>query len=1327
MKKKFISFFVMFTLIATGLLAQDSWTQKANFGGGNRYATFHFSIGDKGYVGTGYDGVTTYVYKSDFWEFDPVTGVWTQKADFAGGRRVYATGFSIGNKGYAGLGTAAYYDWRKDMWEYDPAYNTWRQLADFAGGFRQLMVGFAIGNKGYMGTGNYQSQGGPSLDYNDFWEYEPATDTWTQKSNIPGVGRYGAIGMSIGNKGYIGTGYTNGSSIKDFWEYDPVTDSWTRKTDFGGTERVGAAAFTLGDKGYVGTGWNNSGCDDLWEYTPSNDSWLQKATFPGGVRNVGAFFSIGNKGYIGLGGNSVGALSDFYEYTPTNFNGDWTQLADFPTGWRYGAVAAGVGNKGYLALGASEAGYQKDMWEFDPDTKIWTQKEDFPGTERQAGVAFAIGYKVYVGTGINMYTAYNDFYSFDPAQNLWTRIADYPGGVRYAAMAFSIGNKGYLGCGKDQNFYSGNKDFYEYDPTSDAWTRKADVGTIMRSTGVGFSVGNKGYIGMGYEGYDSGLKDLWEFDPNNGTDGSWTQKPDLPAETRALGVAFSIGNKGYIVAGLWGVNLNDLWSYEPSTSTWKEERIFSTAGRGQGIGFVVGNSGYFGLGYNYGNQLADLWKFTPPVPCDTWAQLPDFPGVKRAGASAFSIGNKGYIAVGSGPTGLLNDTWEFDPQVKYWTQKADFPGTPRHAAFSFTIGSKGYVGTGINMYTAYSDFYEFNPTQNAWTQKADYPGGARYIAMAFSIGNKGYAGCGKDQGLTYGTSDFYEYDPATNMWTRKADVGTVRRSIGVGFSIGNRGYIGLGAEDYDIRKKDMWEFNPAGGQYGEGSWTQKNDFAGQERHAAVAFTIGNRAYIGSGYYYSNLNDMYAYDPVTDTYEPINTFNTLGRGQAVAFSIGNKGYLGSGADQVDYMNSFWEYNACYVPVKPTLSCVEDRIVFSTAESCSQIVNDLDPTILPDGAAVIVNYSISRNGEIVSSGIGSVSGLTFLQGVNSVTYSLPDYPGQNCSFTVNVVDTIPPVLVSPPTQTICYNTSNNYTIPTLTVTDNCSITSITYIITGATTRSGVGVNASGLFNPGRNTILWTVTDNAGNSSTCTTNIRVDFPLAVSIPNVYPLPIWGKVNTIYKGFGPTCAILSASPSGGTQYPYSRYKYQWSTGAITQFINVCPGTVGLNMYTVTITDSLGCKATASIGINVVDVRCGPNNNEVLVCWFGRYQNCYKQGQAIAALLLGAKLGSCNSNLIASANKSIGNLEDVIVSMDKEIELYPNPNNGSFTLRLHNLDVSEIRISDQSGRIVYKKLINGINNSKTIAINPGLLARGIYMVQAIYKNGISTCKMIVQ
>src|SRR5262245_152482 len=99
------------------------------------------------------------------------------------------------------------------------AQKRWNRIADFGGGDRITAVAFSIGDKGYMGTGI----GSPSSG-NDFWEYDPSTDTWTQKANFGGIPRYDATGFSIGDKGYLGTGSTNGTDyLKDFWEYDPAT------------------------------------------------------------------------------------------------------------------------------------------------------------------------------------------------------------------------------------------------------------------------------------------------------------------------------------------------------------------------------------------------------------------------------------------------------------------------------------------------------------------------------------------------------------------------------------------------------------------------------------------------------------------------------------------------------------------------------------------------------------------------------------------------------------------------------------------------------------------------------------------------------------------------------------------------------------------------------------------------------------------------------------------------------------------------------------------------------------------------------------------------
>ena len=67
--------------------------------------------------------------------------------------------------------------------------------------------------------------------------------------------RLDAVGFSIGSKGYIGTGLPISGFVKDFWEYDPATNTWTQKADFGGTARHSAVGFSIGSKGYIGTGW----------------------------------------------------------------------------------------------------------------------------------------------------------------------------------------------------------------------------------------------------------------------------------------------------------------------------------------------------------------------------------------------------------------------------------------------------------------------------------------------------------------------------------------------------------------------------------------------------------------------------------------------------------------------------------------------------------------------------------------------------------------------------------------------------------------------------------------------------------------------------------------------------------------------------------------------------------------------------------------------------------------------------------------------------------------------------------------------------------------
>lgn len=288
--------------------AQNTWTQKAAFGGSARTKATGFSIGAKGYIGTGYEWNGP--NKKDFWEWDQATNVWTQKADFGGTARRNAVGFSIGSKGYIGTGEDSTGK-KKDFWEWDQATNVWVQKADFGGTARNYAVGFTMGAKGYIGTGDDGNSGGTL----DFWEWDQATNVWVQKADYGGHSTWGASGFSIGTKGYIGLGY---GISNDFFEWDQATNVWTRKANFPGSPRNSASSFSIGTKGYIGIGYNIAS-DDFWEYNQTNDVWVQKANFGGTARKDAVGFSIGSKGYFGTGEYLTGSYStDFWEYSQDN-------------------------------------------------------------------------------------------------------------------------------------------------------------------------------------------------------------------------------------------------------------------------------------------------------------------------------------------------------------------------------------------------------------------------------------------------------------------------------------------------------------------------------------------------------------------------------------------------------------------------------------------------------------------------------------------------------------------------------------------------------------------------------------------------------------------------------------------------------------------------------------------------------------------------------------------------------------------------------------------------------------------------------------------------
>jgi PKD repeat protein len=388
--------------------------------------------------------------------------------------------------------------------------------------------------------------------------------------------------------------------------------------------------------------------------------------------------------------------------------------------------------------------------------------------------------------------------------------------------------------------------------------------------------------------------------------------------------------------------------------------------------------------------------------------------------------------------------------------------------------------------------------------------------------------------------------------------------------------------------------------------------------------------------------------------------------------------------------------------PVIIVPEDITVGNDAGQCGAIVNFV--------ATATDNYSQStisydRN-----------PGTQFSAGITTVTVTAKDEAGNSVSrsFTVTVNDTEKPVLSCAATQQFCYAENGTYTIPAATATDNCGINTVSFQVSGATSRTGNGYDASGVFNAGISIIEWTVTDIHGNAATCSTEVKVNPSLTATIADVYAVSPGGNANTIYLGYGPSSLTLNVLANAGTA-PYS---YAWSTGSTTDTTTVAPSTVGSHTYSVTITDAAGCTTVVTKQIVVADVRCGNNTDKVSVCHIksSNHDNtiCISVADVQSHLAHGCKLGECGQ--LRTTDVLTGNTGVL------DVKIYPNPTRSDFRLLLGNAqgEPVSIRIMDISGRIL--KQIKTSDNS--VVFGRELLS-GVYFVEINKGNNKQTFKLI--
>ena len=116
---------------------------------------------------------------------------------------------------------------------------------------------------------------------------------------------------------------------------------------------------------------------------------------------------------------------------------------------------------------------------------------------------------------------------------------------------------------------------------------------------------------------------------------------------------------------------------------------------------------------------------------------------------------------------------------------------------------------------------------------------------------------------------------------------------------------------------------------------------------------------------------------------------------------------------------------------------------------------------------------------------------------MTYTVTDLSGNtaSCNFTVTVNDATNPTLSCPTDVAISCPAVVNSIAP-ITPADNCGIDSVSYVLTGATTGSGLNDASGTFFNAGVTTVTYTVTDLSGNTANCNFTVTVSDAISPTI---------------------------------------------------------------------------------------------------------------------------------------------------------------------------------------------------------------------------------------
>ncbi|MEI6765203.1 MAG: Ig-like domain-containing protein, partial [Bacteroidota bacterium] len=178
----------------------------------------------------------------------------------------------------------------------------------------------------------------------------------------------------------------------------------------------------------------------------------------------------------------------------------------------------------------------------------------------------------------------------------------------------------------------------------------------------------------------------------------------------------------------------------------------------------------------------------------------------------------------------------------------------------------------------------------------------------------------------------------------------------------------------------------------------------------------------------------------------------------------------------------------VTQNPPLICPYNISVSTDSGICSAYVN-VPALNLTSGIGCVTNVQNNINGTDDASGI-------YLLGTTSVVWTVTYANGSttNCTQTITVIDSIPPSLSCGGNISVNLVSGCDATVwvPNVNSYDNCTLSNLTWTITGATVAASslTGINQIGsrIFNHGLSDVTFIASDLMGNSATCSLTVNV-----------------------------------------------------------------------------------------------------------------------------------------------------------------------------------------------------------------------------------------------